>query len=60
MRRKVLENPVEMELEENGGYSRIDDIDDAITGVLDEVSEMEGCCVDVQVPVPFKCEGMLK
>ena len=46
-----------MDLEENAAYARIDNIDEAITEVLDEVCEMEGCSLDEESPEPFTCDG---
>jgi len=57
VRRDVLGSPVDVNLEENGNYARIDDIDEAITEVLTEVCEMEDCDVDMESPVPFHCDG---
>jgi len=57
VRREILDTPVQFQLEENGPYARLDDVEEAIGEVLTDICEMEQATLDIDLPTSFVCPG---
>jgi hypothetical protein len=56
-RQEILQTPVDWDVEEDGSYARLDEIDDRIKEHFDKIAAIRGSSINFDTKEGYKCPG---